>query len=273
MPPLCSAKLSGVVGLHWTESWWGSWPFTPLRTSAVSSGVADWSSGPWVHWPPRFSVSLWGGGREGDESDVAMPLDKWEEPFKQLLVYSVSEELLRETAGLFWVGEEVAFGTGGFTLIGRRSIPEATRFSIRPPRISIAPVEQNKTQPSTKDAKKTLLAKVKDLCSLPCQAYRSRSSWVNGARAKVKPIPERPIAYAVANLFRKYRAMTTEKDWYSSAKPIPKWKELLSKNVSVKRESFTNNDLKSVVVKLFSRAPLPKSQKQYIGHNDRGNNK
>lgn len=45
---------------------------------------------------------------------------------------------------------------------------------------------------------------------------------MNGARAKVKPIPERPIAYAVANLFRKYRAVTTEKDWYSSAKPIPK---------------------------------------------------
>lgn len=45
---------------------------------------------------------------------------------------------------------------------------------------------------------------------------------MNGARAKVKPIPERPIAYAVASLFRKYSAVTTEKDWYSSAKPIPK---------------------------------------------------
>lgn len=44
---------------------------------------------------------------------------------------------------------------------------------------------------------------------------------MNGARAKVKPIPERPIAYAVANLFRKYRAVTTEKDWYSNANPIP----------------------------------------------------
>lgn len=44
---------------------------------------------------------------------------------------------------------------------------------------------------------------------------------MNGARAKVKPIPERPIAYAVANLFLKYNAVTTEKDWYSSAKPIP----------------------------------------------------
>lgn len=61
---------------------------------------------------------------------------------------------------------------------------------------------------------------------IPCQAYWSRSSWVKGASAKVKPIPERPIAYAVANLFRKYNAVTTEKDWYSSAKPIPergKW--------------------------------------------------
>lgn len=48
---------------------------------------------------------------------------------------------------------------------------------------------------------------------------------MNGASAKVKPIPERPIAYAVASLFRKYSAVTTEKDWYSSAKPIPRWSE------------------------------------------------
>lgn len=59
---------------------------------------------------------------------------------------------------------------------------------------------------------------------------------MNGARAKVKPIPERPIAYAVANLFLKYRAVITEKDWYSSAKPIPersKERLLLSNAVSV----------------------------------------
>lgn len=59
---------------------------------------------------------------------------------------------------------------------------------------------------------------------------------MNGARAKVKPIPERPIAYAVASLFLKYRAVITEKDWYSSAKPIPdgsKGKFSLSKTVSV----------------------------------------
>lgn len=44
---------------------------------------------------------------------------------------------------------------------------------------------------------------------------------MNGARAKVKPIPERPIAYAVASLFLKYNAVTTEKDWYNNAKPNP----------------------------------------------------
>ena len=36
--------------------------------------------------------------------------------------------------------EEVGFAAGGFTLMGRSSIPVATRFIMRPPRISIAPV-------------------------------------------------------------------------------------------------------------------------------------
>lgn len=67
-----------------------------------------------------------------------MPLDKWEEPLEQLLVYSLSEELFRETAGLFWVAGAVAC-ISDFTLIGLSSIPEATRLSMRPPRISIAP--------------------------------------------------------------------------------------------------------------------------------------
>lgn len=48
---------------------------------------------------------------------------------------------------------------------------------------------------------------------------------MNGARAKVKPIPERPIAYAVASLFLKYNAVTTEKAWYNNAKPNPKTKD------------------------------------------------
>lgn len=248
MLPLSSMELSGVVGLHWPKSLWGSWPFTPLRTSLVSSGFTDWSWSPWVHCPSGSSVSLCGGGGDGNESDLEMPLDKWEEPFKQLFVYSFSEELLREIAGLFWVGEEVGFGTeAGFTLMGRRSSPEATRFSMRPPRISIAPVRDEESlyvlyfyHHSHKKRKYTRTAcSLTDLSHLPCQAYWSRSSWVNGARAKVKPIPERPIAYAVANLFRKYSAVTTEKDWYSSAKPIPNWiKESKSQGCGQTRGKF-----------------------------------
>ena len=66
---------------------------------------------------------------------------------------------------------------------------------------------------------------------LPCQAYLSKSNWVNGAKAKVKPMPERPIEYAVANLFLKYNAVTTEQAWYKSAKPIPKkGKKINNKN-------------------------------------------
>lgn len=62
---------------------------------------------------------------------------------------------------------------------------------------------------------------IQDKSCVPCQAYCSRRSWVKGARAKVKPIPERPIEYAVANLFRKYIAVTTEVAWYKRAKPMP----------------------------------------------------
>lgn len=121
----------------------------------------------------------------------ATPLDK--DPFMQDFEQSFSSVLRRDTAGLFWTAEVELETAAAFTLIGLSNIPEATKFSISPPRISNA----------------------------PCQAYWSKSSCVKGARANVRPIPDRPIAYAVANRFLKYIAVTTEKDWYSSAKPIP----------------------------------------------------
>lgn len=37
------------------------------------------------------------------------------------------------------MAEEVGFETGGFTLMGRSNMPEATRFSMRPLRINMAP--------------------------------------------------------------------------------------------------------------------------------------
>lgn len=139
MLPLRSTELSGVVGLHWPTSWWASQAFKSLKTSLVSSGFTGWSWSPLVHCPPWLSVSpRRAGGRDGMERDLEIPLDKWEEPLKHLLLYSFSEELLRETEGLFWMGEDGGFDIG-FTLMGLRSIPDATRFSMRPPSISIAP--------------------------------------------------------------------------------------------------------------------------------------
>lgn len=132
MPPESSAEPS--VGLHWPTSCWASPPVTPFRTSLLSSGFNDWSWAPWGHRLICFLVSSWGAGSVA----FGIPLDKWEEPFKQFLALSFSEELFRETAGLFWMGAVLELETG-FTLMGRRSIPEATRFSIRPPKISIAP--------------------------------------------------------------------------------------------------------------------------------------
>lgn len=142
MPPESSAELS--VGLHWPRSCWATPPVTPFETSLLSSGFTDWSRGPWGRGLICFSASPWGaGGTDWKGADFGIPLDKWEEPFVQLLVLSFSEELFREIAGLFWMGVVLEIETG-FTLMGRRSIPEATRFSMRPPKISIAPGKREK---------------------------------------------------------------------------------------------------------------------------------
>lgn len=139
MPPESSAEPS--VGLPWPTSCWASPPVTPFRASLLSSGFNDWSWAPWGHGLLCFLVSSWGaGGTDWKGVDFGIPLDTWEEPFKQFLALSFSEELFRETAGLFWMGAVLELETG-FTLMGRRSIPEATRCSIRPPKISIAPEE------------------------------------------------------------------------------------------------------------------------------------
>lgn len=140
MPPESSAEPS--MGLHWPTSRWASPTVTPFRTCLLSSGFNNWSWAPWGHRLIWFLVSSsWGaGGTDWKGVDFGIPLDKWEEPFKQFLALSFSEELFRETAGLFWMGAVLELETG-FTLMGRRSIPEATRFSISPPKISIAPGE------------------------------------------------------------------------------------------------------------------------------------
>lgn len=137
MPPESSPELS--VGLHEPASCWAS---SPHRASLLSSGltVCSWES--CVQGLPCFSASPGGvGGAVWKGADLGSPLDKWEEPFKQPLALSFSEELFTEMAGLFWVGAVLELETG-FTFMGRSSIPEATRFSMRPPNISIAPRER-----------------------------------------------------------------------------------------------------------------------------------
>lgn len=129
-PPFCSRGASPFM----TQSF-SSLP-TPFRTTWVASPLVR----PFCLWPFMSGLDV-AHVVDGEES-FAIPLAKGVDPFMPFLSGSFSWPL-QTPFWPFWTvrGEEGDDEVDGLTLIGLNSIPDATKFSMRPPRISRAPVQ------------------------------------------------------------------------------------------------------------------------------------